>query len=408
VIKSKDNQRRVVVTGLGVVSSLGIGWEEFWKNLIAGKSGISRIESFDTSELESPYAGQIKFFPVERFIKKNDLKKYGKTTQLAIAAVKLAIKDANLHLSKKEANNVGLSVGTTMGESQVLEVLNKVRVSEGYEKIDKLLIPQYSAEIIPQNLSKYFNLKSNSMIFGNACAAGNYAVGNCFDQIKSGRFDIMIAGGVDSFSRLNVIGFNRMFAVANEKCQPFDKNRRGMLVGEGAGFLILESLEHALKRKAKVYAEVLGYALSCDGHDMTSPSEEGIRKCINKLLKYTGLNQNDIDYISAHGTGTETNDKAEASAIKSIFYHNGRRVPVSSIKSMLGHTMGAGSALEAIACCLVINRGMIPPTINFETKDPSCDIDCVPNNAIPFGGATVINNSFAFGGNNCCLLIKDI
>jgi len=245
-------------------------------------------------------------------------------------------------------------------------------------------------------------------MFANACSAGNYSIGYAFDLIRSGKADVMLAGGVDAFSRVNLVGFSRLYAMAPEVCRPFDLNREGMLVGEGAGMLLLETLDSALKRKATIYAEILGYGLSCDAYHMTAPKEEGIVECMRRGIKEAGIKIEDVDYISAHGTGTVQNDKTECSAIKKVFGAKYKEIPISSIKSMLGHTMGAASAIEAISCCLTIKEGVIAPTINYQTPDPECDVDCVPNHSRKAEVNIAFNNSYAFGGNNACLVFKKI
>jgi 3-oxoacyl-[acyl-carrier-protein] synthase II len=239
-----------------------------------------------------------------------------------------------------------------------------------------------------------------------ACAAGNYAIATAFDLIRLNRADVMIAGASDGISRIEYTGFNQFSAVAPEKCQPFDKNRKGMMLAEGAGMLVLESLENAVKRKAPIYAEIAGYGLSCDAHHMTNASVDGITECMRKAMREARISPEDVDYISAHGTGTLANDRAECAAIKEVFGALYKKIPMSSIKSMLGHTMGAASALEAIVCALAAANNIIPPTINFETPDPECDIDCVPNDARKHTVNIALNNSYAFGGNNASLVLK--
>ena len=243
-------------------------------------------------------------------------------------------------------------------------------------------------------------------MFSTACAAGNYAISYGYDLIRSGRADIVIAGASDPISRIEFTGFNQFSAVAPEKCQPFDKNRKGMMLAEGAGILVLESIENALRRKAHIYAEILGYGLSCDAYHMTNASAEGIAECMRKALKESDITKEDVDYISAHGTGTKANDRNECAAIREVFGSRYKEVPISSIKSMLGHTMGAASAIEAITCALVVKNDIIPPTINFETPDPLCDIDCVPNQARKHKVNIAMNNSYAFGGNNASLVLR--
>ena len=400
------SNRRVVVTGLGIVSSIGIGWKDFWKSLIAGKSGISRITSFDTSSYDRHYGGEIKNFQPEQFIDKRVVNKMGRASQLAIAASRLALEDAGLNVKTLPKNKTGICVGTTGGESQIIEKIDKAWTDGSERDIDDKIISLYPASIIPTRLANVLKLKTNSFLFSNACAAGNYSIGYAFDLIKFKRTDFMLAGGVDAFSRINLTGFSRLFAMAPEICRPFDKNRKGMLIGEGVGILILETLKSALKRKAHIYAEVLGYGLSCDAYHMTASDVEGVAKCMKKAFKETGIKPEDIDYLSAHGTGTQQNDKTESQAIKQVFNNQAKKIPVSSIKSMLGHTMGAASAIEAISCCLAIEKGEVPPTINYETPDPECDIDCVPNKARKQEVKIALNNSYAFGGNNACLVLK--
>jgi 3-oxoacyl-[acyl-carrier-protein] synthase II len=243
-------------------------------------------------------------------------------------------------------------------------------------------------------------------MFSTACAAGNYAIGYGFDLIRSGRADLIIAGGAEPLSKVAFTGFNQFSAVAREKCRPFDKNRTGMLVAEGAGILILESLDRAVERDAPVYAEILGYGLSCDGHHMTTSTVEGLTWCMRNAIREAGISVEDIDYISAHGTGTITNDRNECAAIRELLGNRHRDVPVSSIKSMIGHAMGAASALEAVVCALAVKEDVIPPTINYETPDPECDIDCVPWKARRHRVDIALNNSYAFGGNNASLVLN--
>ncbi len=402
--KLKDPKRRVVVTGLGVVSSIGIGVEEFRKNLIAGKSGISEIEAFDTSEYPVHKGGEVKNFKPDHFIDKRKLKHLGRASQLAIAAAKLAIEDAKL--SQKEIAKAGVILGTTMGESQILEELDKVWITHGEDNLTQGLITSYLTNNLSVNTAVELGATGFNAVMPTACSSGNYAIGYGFDLIRAGHSELTFCGGSDAFSRIAFTGFNRLMAMAPDKCQPFDKNRKGMMLGEGAGILILESLEHAEKRKAKIYAEVLGYGLSCDAHHMTQPSEEGIVNCMEKAIKEAGISKEDVDYISAHGTGTPQNDKIECSAIMKVFGKMYNDILCSSIKSMLGHTMGAASAIEAISCCIAIREKVVPPTINYDTLDEECDLNFVPNKAKKMNMKVALNNSSAFGGNNACTIFK--
>lgn len=398
--------KRIVVTGIGVISSIGTGKEEFWDNLLKGKSGISQITSLDTSNYPTHNGGEIKNFKPELYINKRKIKILGRASLLAISCAKIALSDAKLGLKDLDRERTAVLLGTTMGESRVLEVLNEAWVKKGEQAIDPNLISRCPANVLSSNVAIELKLKGPNYVITTACAAGNYAIGYACDLIESERADVALAGGVDAFSRLAFTGFNRLHAVAPQKCQPFDKNRKGMMVGEGAGIVILETLESALKRKAEIYAEILGYGLSCDAYHMTAPEAGGIAQSIEKALKEASLKKEEIDYISAHGTGTPTNDKVETAAIRKVFGERTKEIPISSIKSMLGHTMGAASAIEAIACCLATKFDLLPPTINYETPDPECDIDCVPNVARKKRVNIALNNAFAFGGNNACLVIK--
>jgi len=401
-----NNKRRVVITGLGIISSIGIGWEDFWENLTAGKSGISRIESFDTSHYERHYGGEIKNFKPRELIDKRRLKTMGRASQLAVAASRLVIEDSGLKLRNIPKERMGVCIGTTMGEAQIMEKMDEAWTNRGDKGIDFKLIPQYPSNSIPLNVAFEFKIKGINFLFPTACAAGNYSIGYGHDLIKFNEADYVLAGGADAFSRINLAGFSRLYAMASEKCKPFDKNRNGMLVGEGAGIVVLETLESALKRKAPIYAEVLSYGLSCAATHMTAPDEAGITKSMKKALAQAKIKPKDVDYVSAHGTATVQNDKVECQAVKKVFGARYKKLPVSSIKSMLGHTMGAASAIEAISCCLAINKDVVPPTINYETPDPECDIDCVPNKSREQEVNVALNNSYAFGGNNACLVLK--
>lgn len=395
---------RVVITGLGVISSIGIGIDRFWDSIINGRSGISKVTLFDTKDFRCHYAGEIKNYHPEEYISKQKIIPFiSRASQFAITATNLALKNARISSSELIKNRTGIMIGTTMGEERSLKDTVETWVKDGTSKINKQKILTSTANNISSNIGIYFNIQGTNFLFSNACAAGNYAIGYGFDLIKNGALDHVITGGVDSFSKTAFSGFHRLYSMSPEKCQPFDKNRKGMIVGEGAGILILESLNSALKRNADIYAEVLGYGLSCDAHHITSPSPVGVEKAIRKTLKETRLEPADIDYINAHGTGTPANDKSECKAINNVFRH---AVPVSSVKSMIGHAMGAASAIESVACCLTIKNSIIPPTINFTTPDPECNIDCVPNKPRAHKINIIMKNSFAFGGNNACVVFK--
>jgi 3-oxoacyl-[acyl-carrier-protein] synthase II len=398
--------KRVVITGLGVISSIGNGWEEFWDNLLKGKSGISLVTSFDTSNQFTHNGGEVKNFNPEEFIPGNKINSLSRASQLALAAATLAIKDADLSLSELSGLRAGVCIGTTMGSIQTVEKIDEMIVAKKKHEISENLIRQVPTHSTPAVIAKAFSLDGPNLMFSTACAAGNYAIGHGFDLIRFGRADMLLAGGAEPLSKVAFTGFNQFSAVAPEKCQPFDKSRKGMMVAEGAGLVVLESFENAIKRKADIYAEILGYGLSCDAYHMTTSSTEGIVACMRKAIREAGVSVEQVNYISAHGTGTLTNDRNESSAIKEVFGHHYPYIPVSSIKSMLGHTMGAASAIEAIACALAVKTDTVPPTINYETPDTECDIDCVPNRSRKHAVTIALNNSYAFGGNNACLVLK--
>ncbi len=398
--------KRIVITGIGVISSIGIGRDAFWPALLKGVSGISEITSFDTSNYPTHNGGEVKDFDPALFIAKNKIANLGRTSCLAIASAKLALKDAGLKAVSMDHRETGVILGTTMGESQVLEVINSSWIKGGVNAINPELIFQYPANVLAFNVANELGISGPNLVIPTACAAGNYAIGYACDLIRMGQAEMMLAGGVDAFSRLAFTGFNRLLAVAPVKCQPFDKNRKGMMVGEGAGIVVLESMENALNRKAVIYAEVLGYGLSCDAYHMTAPEADGVARSMRNALKQANVKAEDVDYVSAHGTGTPVNDKVESAAIKAVFAGIQGKVAVSSIKSMLGHTMGAASAIEAITCALALQNDIVPPTINYQTPDPECDIDCVPNVARQMKVDIALNNASAFGGNNASLVMK--
>lgn len=399
---------RVVVTGLGVVSSVGIGWQAYWRSLLEGRSGISEVTAFDTSQFPTHRGGQIKEFDLSRFISTASLRKYNRASQFAVAATHMALEDAGLNGEGLSKIRVGTCIGTTMAEAQAIESADALWVQRGEKSIPPRLAAQYPASTIATHISEAIRCRGLSFSIGTACAAGNYAISYGCDLIRLGRADIVIAGGADAFSRIAFTGFNRLLAVAPERCQPFDKNRKGMIVGEGSGILILERLDDAIARRVPVYAELLGYGLSCDANHMTIPDVEGVKRVMRNALRNADLEPSDVDYINAHGTGTPTNDRTECAAMRSVFASHMDHIPASSIKSMIGHAMGAASALEAVATVLAVHQDTVPPTINLEEIDPECAIDCVPN--IPRRHTTriALNNSFAFGGNNACVAFGKI
>lgn len=399
------HKRRVVITGLGVVSSIGIGIEHFRDALFKGASGISKVTAFDTSGLRCHYAGEIKNFNPDKFIRPQKSKYLGRTSQMALTAAKLCIDDAHMTKHALKSHRAGVFIGTTIGERPLEESLT-TWFMEGTDKVVKTKLAQSTPNNISANIAIAFGLTGPNYIFSNACASANFALGFGYDLIQSGELNYAFTGGADSFSKMNFCGFHRLYAMSPDRCQPFDKNRKGMILGDGAGILLLEELESALSRKAEIYAEVLGYGLSCDAHHITAPKITGIEKAMRKALHAAHLQPGDIEYINAHGTGTPSNDKAECAAIKRVFGTHTRQLLISSTKSMIGHTMGAAAAIESVAALLALKHQIIPPTINFETPDPECDIDCVPNHARAHTFSTILKNSSAFGGNNACVIFR--
>lgn len=400
--------KRIVITGIGVISPIGSQKDLFWDALISGTSGVSEITSFDTSPFRVHKGCTVKDFNFDDYVSNGSSREIGKGSQFAVAAAKLAIDDSNIDLNNIDRERAGVSIGTTAGEIQILEKVNYIRHEKGADSVDPALFLKHPCVNMPSNISIEFGFKGPSTIIPTACAAGNYAIGYACDLIKLGRTDIMLAGGSDPFSKVAFVGFSRLNAIAPDICQPFDKNRKGLLVGEGAGMLVLESMEGALARNANIYAEILGYGLSCDGYHITIPHPEGkgVTAAMTKALKSAKIRPEDVQYMSAHGTGTIANDKAETISIKKVFGAHAKNLAISSIKSMLGHTMGAASAIEAIVCALAIKESVVPPTINYETKDPECDLDFVPNVKREMQVDIAMNNAYAFGGNNSSLILK--
>jgi 3-oxoacyl-[acyl-carrier-protein] synthase II len=329
---------------------------------------------------------------------------------MAVAAARLALDDAGLAEDGPDAERAGVAMGTTSGEPLEVERFDDALLGGAREAIDGALVTRYPCHRIPGQVAAELGWAGVNVMLPNACAAGNYAVAFARDALATGRADVMLAGGADAFSRITYTGFARLGAITTDRCAPFDRERKGMVPGEGAGVLVLEPLDAARARGARVYAEVAGYGLSCDAHHMTAshPEGDGPARAMTQALADAGLAAADVDYISAHGTGTPTNDRLETLAVKRAFGDAAARVPMSSVKSMLGHTMGAASALEAAVCCLTIAEGWIPPTINYETPDPECDLDYVANRARQTPVRVAMNNAYAFGGANASVLFAAV
>ena len=403
-------QERVVVTGLGVVSCLGIGTGEFWKNLVAGKSGIGELSTIRADNLRFRKVGEVRDFDAAKLTSRPEAQSLGRTSQFAVSAALLALKDAGLHMDGEltgyaDPDHIGVVMGTTTGEQQVVERMIEKRLGM-LEEFDQGLAAPAGNSVIATNISDFFELSGYSVVLPAACSGGNYAIAHAYDLLRTGRISIALAGGADCLSRHFLYGFARLGALAPDRCRPFDKNRRGIIPGEGAGVLVLETLKSAQERKAQIYSEVLGYGLSSDAHHPVAPDPEGrgAARAMEEAIAHSHIAPESVQYISAHGTGTVINDSVETLAIKKVFGDYAYELPVSSIKSMLGHPASAASALEAIACNLAIQAGVIPPTINYEEQDPCCDLDYVPNTARRTEVNVAMNNSHAFLGSNASVL----
>lgn len=396
----------IVVTGLGMVTSIGTGREQFWNALIAGKCGFGPVQSFNTSGYSVHLGAEILDFNPRDHVVRLDTRAIGRSSQLAIAAAHLALADGKLDMESIDLTRAGVCVGTTSGEPHFIERFDDRYVQGDIAKAGDGFIRGYPCHVVPGHVAAELEFAGETMMIPTACAAGNYAIAHASDVLRARRADIMLAGGADCFSRITYTGFARLGAIAPEFCQPFDRNRKGMVPGEGAAFLLLERKEQAIARGARIYCEVAGYGLSCDAHHMTAahPQGEGASRAMVMALKHSGIAAENVDYISAHGTGTPTNDRLETIAMKKTFGELAYRIPVSSVKSMLGHTMGAASAIEAAVCALAITHQQIPPTMNLHEQDPECDLDFVPNQARKRNVKVAMNNAYAFGGNNSSLV----
>ncbi len=399
---------RVVVTGVGMFTPNGLGREQAWEHLLAGRSGVGPVESFDTSSYSRHQGAEVRGFDPGEHCKRLDPRSMGRASQLAIAAAHEALTDAGIDPDEIDSERAGVVLGTTSGEPHQVERFDDRAVVGELDLVDAEFVNLYPSHVISTHVATELGFCGVNTMIPTACAAGNYAIGNAFDALQRGRADVVVAGGAESFSRITYAGFARLGAIAPERCQPFDVNRKGMIPGEGAAMLVLEPLERARARGARIYAEICGYGLSCDAHHMTSahPEGDGPARAMLQALARSRIDPEEVDYISAHGTGTPTNDRLETLAVKRVFGDRAKQVPSSSIKSMIGHTMGAASAIEAGVCALAVARDRIPPTTNFEEADPECDLDCVPNVGREMTVRVAMNNAYAFGGNNASVMFK--
>lgn len=403
-------ERRVVVTGLGLVTPLGTGRETFWSALLAGRSGFARVSSFDTSAYAVHVGAEVRDFDARPYLRRLTLSQVGRASQFALAAAHLALSDAGLEPRDLDPERTGVAMGTTSGEPREVERFDDDLLAGRQDRLAEGFIARYPCQVLAGHLAVELGLEGPVTVIPNACAAGNYAVASALEALRLGRADCMLAGGADAFSRITYTGFARLGAIAPEVCQPFDRHRKGMIPGEGAAVLLLEPLERAQSRGARIYAEVCAAGFSCDAHHMTAshPEGAGAARAMEQALRLAGLSPDAVDYISAHGTGTPTNDRLETLAVRRVFGARSTRLPTSSIKSMIGHTMGAASAIEAAVCALTLHTGWIAPTMNLQELDPECELDCVPNRARQADVRVAMNNAYAFGGNNASLLLRRV
>jgi len=409
------SSRRVVVTGLGMVSPLGTGVEKSWQALLRGKSGVGKITKFDPTGFDTQIAAEVKDFVPENFIDKKEMKRMDIFIQYAVAAAVMAVEDAQLKITPADAHRVGVVVGAGLGGLTTIEAFHKTLMERGPGRISPFFIPMLIVNEAPGQISMRFGAKGPNASLVTACATGNHNIGDAWRMIQRGDADAIIAGGVEAtITPLAVSGFNAMKALSTrngepEKAsRPFDKNRDGFVMGEGSGIIILEELTRALDRGAKIYAEIVGYGLTGDAYHITAPAPdgEGAARCMQMALSSGGIAPEEVDYINAHGTSTYYNDIYETVAIKTVFKEHAKKVPISSTKSMTGHLLGGAGGVEAIFTILTLCQGIIPPTINYETPDPDCDLDYVPNVARKADVRLALTNSFGFGGTNAVLAFK--
>ncbi|MEW6185430.1 MAG: beta-ketoacyl-ACP synthase II [Thermodesulfobacteriota bacterium] len=408
-------KKRVVVTGLGLVTPLGIGVQESWDNLCQGKSGIGPITHFDAGKHRTRIAGEIKGFKSEDFVPQKLIKRLDIFVHYALAAARMAVEQADLKITPELAPQVGVITGCGLGGLTTIEATHSTLLSRGPERISPFFIPMLIANMAPGQIAIEFGAKGPNVSIETACAAGNHAIGDSYKTIQRGAAKAMICGGVEAvISPLAVGGFNAMRAISTrndepEKAsRPFDKDRDGFVMAEGSGMMILEDLEFAQERGAKILGEIVGYGLTGDAHHMTAPSPEGegAIRCMQMALDDAGMQKEDIQYINAHGTSTDLNDISETLAIKAVFKDHSAKLAVSSTKSMTGHLLGGAGGVESVFSVLTIREKVIPPTINLDNPDPQCDLDYVPHQARKAEVKAAMTNSFGFGGTNAVLIFK--
>ncbi|SDC51864.1 MULTISPECIES: beta-ketoacyl-ACP synthase II [unclassified Candidatus Frackibacter] len=406
---------RVVVTGMGVISPVGSGLDNYWSSLIAGESGIDKITHFNADEYDSQIAGEVKDFDAKDYMDRKEAKRMDKFAQFAVGAAKMAVDDAELEIDEGNSERIGVLIGSGIGGMETFEAQAKRLVKRGPGRISPFFIPMMIANMASGQVSIHTGAKGPNTTTVSACASGTNAIGDAFEIIQRGDADIMITGGAEaSVTPLSYAGFCAMKAMSTRNddpqraSRPFDAERDGFVMGEGSGVLILEKLESALERGAKIYGEVAGYGMSGDAYHVTAPDPngEGAARSMQMAIDNSNLNLTDIDYINAHGTSTPQNDKLETMAIKSVFEEHANKLVISSTKSMTGHLLGAAGGIEAIASILAIKEGVVPPTINYENEDEDCDLDYIPNEKREMEVNASLSNSLGFGGHNATLIFK--
>lgn len=407
--------KRVVITGLGAVTPIGIGRDKYWNSLLKGKSGIDYITRFDTEKYDTKIGAEIKDFSPEDFMDRKEARRMDRFTQYAIVGTSLALEDGDIKLEKLDKERMAVVIGSGIGGMETLEKEHSKLLERGPKRVSPLFIPMMISNMAPGQISMVYGIKGPSFAITTACASSTHAIGESFRMIQRGIADLIITGGSEgAITPISLAGFNSMKALStrNEEptkaSRPFDKERDGFVIGEGAGILILEELNHALDRGATIYGEIIGYGATSDAYHITAPDPdaEGAKRAMELALKDGKIHFSNIDYINAHGTSTYYNDKLETLAIKKVFKEHAYSLAISSTKSMTGHLLGAAGGIEAIATILAIKEGIIPPTINYENPDESCDLNYTPNTSIKRDIKYALSNSLGFGGHNASILLK--
>ena len=407
--------RRVVVTGMGVVSPIGIGVPKFEESIFSGANGVKRISLFDPSSYRSQMAGEVKDFSYSRCLSSKEARRMDRFTQLGMVAADEAIKEAGLNVDSETPSIIGVLVGSGVGGLTTIEREETNLLRKGPKRVSPFLIPMLITDITSAQIAIRYGFCGPNLSISTACATGNHSIGEAFKIIQRNQADVMVAGGTEAaITPLGLAGFCSMRALSTRNDQPekasrpFDRERDGFVMGEGAGIVVLEELERAKKRGANVWAEIVGFGMTGDAYHVTQPMEDGsgLKMAMEQALKDAGINAEKVNYINAHGTSTSLNDKVETKAIKKLFKNKAYQIPVSSTKSMTGHLLGATGGVELISCVLALNRGLIPPTINYEIFDPECDLDYVPNQAREKKVEVILSNSMGFGGHNAVLIVR--